>query len=96
MPKPKILQEDQSYTFRSYFEMPYEVDQVLAELGYGFVSDALELPRTDREISEIVKLRQEIETSLRLTLLSSETARREVIIAPILLRWRGFASVRFG
>lgn len=40
MPKPKILQEDQSYSFRSYFELPYEVDQVLAELGYGFVSEA--------------------------------------------------------
>ena len=85
MPKLKILQEDQSYSFRSYFEMPYQVDQVLAELGYGFVSDALELPKAERQIAEATQLQQEIEASLRLTLLSSETARREVVIAPILL-----------
>lgn len=36
MPKTKILQEGQSYTFRSYFEMPYEADEILAEFGYSF------------------------------------------------------------
>ena len=32
----KILQEGQSYTFPSYFEMPYEADEILAEFGYKF------------------------------------------------------------
>lgn len=81
----KILRENQSYTFRSYFEMPYEVDQILAELGYGFVSDTLELPRADRPIAVVDQLQQDIQDSLKLTLISSETARREVLIAPILL-----------
>ncbi len=85
MSKFKVLQEGQSYTFRSYFEMNFEVDQVLAELGYGFVSDVLSLPKTSQSLSALEPLQQEIETSLKLTLLSSETARREVIIAPILL-----------
>ncbi|WP_157453220.1 hypothetical protein [Coleofasciculus chthonoplastes] len=31
MPKTKILQEGQSYTFRSYFQMPYEAEDILAE-----------------------------------------------------------------
>jgi hypothetical protein len=35
MSKRKILQEDQSYTFRSYFELPYEADDILAELNYS-------------------------------------------------------------
>jgi hypothetical protein len=85
MSKLKILQEGQSYTFRSYFEMPYEVDQILAELGYGFVTDTLALPRADRPIAAFAQLQQDIQDSLKLTLISSETARREVIIAPILL-----------
>lgn len=85
MSKPKILQENQSYTFRSYFEMSYEVDQILAELGYGFVSDTLELPKANRPIAAFSQLQQDIQDSLKLTLISSETARREVIVAPILL-----------
>jgi hypothetical protein len=85
MTKLKILQEGQSYTFCSYFEMPYEVDQILAELGYRFVSDLLDLPKTNRSLVQFAQLRQDIQDTLKLTLLSSETSRREVIIAPILL-----------
>ena len=85
MAKFKILQEDQSYTFRSYFEMTYEVDQILAELGYGFTSDVLELPKTGKSLTPFNQLEQDIQDSLKLIILSSETARREVIIAPILL-----------
>jgi hypothetical protein len=85
MAKPKILQEDQSYTFRSYFEMTYEVDQILTELGYQYVSDQLELPQTTQSLTLLHPLQQQIQDTLKLTLLSSETARREVIIAPILL-----------
>ena len=36
MSKIKILQEDSSYTFQSYFELPYEADDILAELNYLF------------------------------------------------------------
>lgn len=85
MTRLKILQAGQSYTFRSYFEMPYEVDQILAELGYSFVSDLLDLPKTKHSLAQFVQLQQDIQDSLKLTLLSSETSRREVIIAPILL-----------
>jgi hypothetical protein len=65
--------------------MSYEVDQILAELGYSFVSDTLELPKTNRQIATFYQLQQDIQDSLKLTLISSETARREVIVAPILL-----------
>ena len=85
MTKLKILKENESYIFRSYFDMPYEVDQILAELGYEFVSDFLELPKTERSLSTFNQLHQDIQNTLKLTLLSSETARREVIVTPILL-----------
>lgn len=48
MARRRILKEGQSYTFRSYFEMPYEADEILAELGYALVRTRLELPRTNR------------------------------------------------
>lgn len=85
MPRLNILQEKQSYTFRSYFEMPHEVDQILREFGYRFTTDFLDMPKTKQSLASFDRLKQEIQASLKLTLLSSEAARREVIIAPILL-----------
>lgn len=46
MPKSNFLQADQSYTFRSYFEMPYEADEILGEFGYILTRQHLNLPQT--------------------------------------------------
>jgi hypothetical protein len=85
MPKPPILQENQSYTFRSYFEMPYEPDEILAEFHYSQSKSRLSLPRTTRQLARLQELQQRIEDSLSLVSLSSETARRETLVAPVLL-----------
>ena len=87
---PSILNAGESYTFRSYFDMSYDIDKILAEFGYAFCTDRLVLPRTSRDISPLLQLKQEIETNLKLTILSSEISRREAVIAPIL-----FAVARF-
>ncbi|MEB3341162.1 hypothetical protein [Okeania sp.] len=50
MTKIKILQEDKSYTFRSYFELPYEADEILAELNYSLVKSRLSLPKTTKKL----------------------------------------------
>lgn len=85
MTRRRILQEGQSYTFRSYFEMTYEADEILAELGYALIRASLELPRTNRQLERVAELRQRINESLPLVSLSSETARRETLVAPVLL-----------
>ncbi|KYC38730.1 hypothetical protein WA1_36805 [Scytonema hofmannii PCC 7110] len=85
MARRRILQEGQAYTFCSYFEMPYEADEILAELGYALRKTRLELPRTNRQLERLAELRQRIEESLPLISLSSETARRETLVAPALL-----------
>lgn len=85
MTRKKILSENQSYTFRSYFEMPYEPDEILAELGYSLIRKHLTLPRSDRHLQRLEELKQRIEESLPLVSLSSETARRETLVAPTLL-----------
>ena len=85
MTRRRILQENQSYTFRSYFEMPYEADEILAELGYALLRKRLDLPRSYRELERLEELRQRINESLPLVSLSSETARRETLVAPALL-----------
>ncbi|MBP0022047.1 MAG: hypothetical protein J7647_31380 [Cyanobacteria bacterium SBLK] len=81
----KILQEDRSYTFRSYFELPYETDEILAEFSYTLLKTELTLPQSDREIEPLQPLKQKLKTFLSFVNLSNETARRETLVAPILL-----------
>ncbi len=92
MSKPKILQEGQSYTFRSYFEMPYEADEILAELGYTFRKARLQLPKSDRLLTQLPELKQRLEDTLLLIGLSSEAARREALVFPVLLEVARFCQ----
>ena len=85
MSKHSILQENQSYTFRSYFELPYETEDILAEFDYKFLRARLSLPKSSRQLERLPELRQRIEETLPLVSLSSEAARREILIAPVLL-----------
>ena len=85
MSKHSILQENQSYTFRSYFELPYETEDILAEFDYEFKRARLSLPKSSRQLEHLPELRQRIEETLPLVSLSSEAARREILIAPVLL-----------
>jgi hypothetical protein len=85
MIKRKILQEGREYTFRSYFELPYETDEILAEFDYSLVKAELSLPHTSRELEETESLKQRIRATLPFLSLSSETARRESLVSPVLL-----------
>lgn len=85
MLKTNVLQEGQSYTFGSYFEMPYEADEILAAFGYTFATARLHLPVSTRQVDRLASLQQQIEEVLPLIRLSSETARREALVAPVLL-----------
>ncbi|OCQ98501.1 hypothetical protein BCD67_08045 [Oscillatoriales cyanobacterium USR001] len=85
MIKRKILQEGREYSFRSYFELPYETDEILAEFDYSLVKVELSLPHTARELGEIESLKQRIRATLPFLSLSSEVARRESLVSPILL-----------
>ncbi|MEO0769033.1 MAG: hypothetical protein AAFY72_06310, partial [Cyanobacteria bacterium J06649_4] len=54
MSQTSLLEEGRSYTFRSYFEMPYETDEILAAFGIAYSLQELELPK--RSVSkEIVE-----------------------------------------
>jgi hypothetical protein len=82
----KILQPDASYTFRSYFELSNDTDEILAEFDYKLIKKRLQLPRTKRELSGLAELKQNLENVLPYVPLTSETARREILVAPVLSR----------
>ncbi|MBT9316107.1 hypothetical protein [Leptothoe spongobia] len=75
---------DTNYTFRSYFELPHDTDEILAEFGYGYAQGRIKLPRTTAELSELDALKRRIERVLPHVQLTSEVAKREVLVAPIL------------
>ncbi|MEC4984985.1 MAG: hypothetical protein SAK42_12865, partial [Oscillatoria sp. PMC 1076.18] len=85
MSKLNLLQENRSYTFDCYFELPYEADDILAEFNYSLVKTDLSLPETTINLDKVAELKQKIREILPLVSLSSETARRETLVAPILL-----------
>ncbi len=79
-----ILQKDASYTFRSYFELSNDTDEIVGELGYRYAQERIALPRTKAELTELVALKRRIERVLPHVQLTSEAAKREVLVAPIL------------
>lgn len=85
MSKRKILQADQSYSFRSYFELPYEADDILAELNYSLQKADLSLPKTSEQLEYVPELKQRIRDILPFISLSNETARRETLVSPVML-----------
>jgi hypothetical protein len=85
MTKQKILQEGQSYSFCSYFELPYDIEEILAELGYSFIKKEINLPKTDNPLKNIAELKDKIIFFLPLVSLNNETARRETLVSPLLL-----------
>lgn len=79
-----ILQKDAIYTFRSYFELSNDTDEIVTELGYGYAQERIVLPRSERALPELAALKRRIERVLPHVQLTSEVAKREVLVAPIL------------
>lgn len=82
----KILEKDASYTFRSYFELPNDTDEILAEFGYSYTQARLNLPKTEQLLTGLDTLKAQIEEALPHVQLTSESAKREILVAPVLTR----------
>lgn len=79
-----ILKKDKSYTFSDYFELSYPTEDIVAELGYQYQFTKLTLPLGMVNHS-LEKLQTMFYEKLPYVSLNSETAKREMIVAPILL-----------
>jgi hypothetical protein len=84
--RPPILNPNETYTFHSYFLMRFAPADILRELGASLTKKTINLPiATLATPSRIQDLRQRLEQAIPRVSLTSEAARREVLIAPILL-----------
>lgn len=82
----KLLDKDANYTYRSYFELPFDTDEILAEFGYSYTQARLNLTRNQKELTGLDQLKAQIEETLPYVQLTSESAKREVLVAPVLTR----------
>jgi len=81
----KLLDAEKSYSFRAFFEMARETDEILAEFGVDFKIDDISLRRAEVAPSITAPLKAQLTDRLKRVQLTSEMARREVLVSPILL-----------
>lgn len=91
---PSVIQPDQAYTFADYFKLNYDTEDVLAYFGYSFQPQSLQLPRSLSPLDRLEDLRQRLEESLPYLSLTNEMARREFLIAPVLMELIHYTHVR--
>ncbi|NER01041.1 MAG: hypothetical protein F6K30_30850 [Cyanothece sp. SIO2G6] len=85
MPRPAILDKNQSYTFSKYFELTADPEDIFAELDATLQKRALQLPARSDPLDFLPDLETRLLQTLELVDLTSEMARRETLIAPVLL-----------
>ncbi len=86
MSRPPILKPGESYTFRNYFELAFNPEDILAEFDCSLSRASLDFSKYQNiSVNNVVELKQKLTNNLTIVDLTSETARREILIAPILL-----------
>ena len=85
MGKTPVIEPNQSYTFADYFKLNSEPEEILEYFGYRFQSESLTLPTTQAKLERLADLKARLEESLPYISLTSETARREFLIAPVIM-----------
>lgn len=83
--KKTILEENKSYSFSDYFKLPYSTRDIVAEFGYGFSLERLDLPKKQHKPFDCERLKSTFYKKLPHISLNSEAAKREFFVSPLLL-----------
>jgi hypothetical protein len=78
-----LLDPNQSYTFSRYFDLGFEASELAQEFGYKLTRKTLNLPQFPGELDRLQELRDRIEEVLPFVPLTSELARREILISRV-------------
>ncbi len=83
--RPPILPDDASYTFADYFRLHIDIEALLTHFGYTYQVANYSLPRSARSLERLDDLRARLEESLPYVSFNNDIARREFLIAPVLM-----------
>jgi len=78
-----ILEPNRTYTFSQYFDLNVDVFDLMVELGYELERCQLQLPQFSGTLAQLVDLKHRLDDVMPLVDLVNESARREILIAPI-------------
>jgi hypothetical protein len=85
MVKSQIIDVDQSYSFADYFRLNFAPQDILAHFNVCLRRQLLQLPQYTGPLDRLTELHNRITESLPRLSLTSEMARREFLIAPVLI-----------
>ena len=79
-----LLNPTQTYTFSKYFELRFESGELAEELGYTLHRQEIQFSTFAGELSFLTDLQQRLKDVLPYVALTSELAKREILIAPVI------------
>ncbi len=86
MKRKSIFKDGKKYTFSDYFDLKNPTDEIVSEFGYSYEMAVIALPKcTDYDQNIVKNLNDTFYTVFPRIPLTSETAKREFLIAPLLL-----------
>lgn len=85
MPKAIIIEPDKAYTFADYVKLNFAPQDILGYFNVSLERRALNLSRYPGPLDRLTDLKARIQESLPRLSLTSEMARREFLIAPVLM-----------
>jgi hypothetical protein len=83
-----------SLSFADYFRLNLATEDVAQHFGYSYASAVMSLPRSASAIPWMADLHERLTQSLPFVSLTSEAARREFLIAPILIDLARYVQVK--
>lgn len=83
--KRPVISEDASYTFSDFFKLDAEREEILAYFGYSYQVQDCTLPQAELKADSLSELKERLTKSFFHLSLTSEMARREFLMAPVLL-----------
>jgi hypothetical protein len=90
----QTIELPQSCYFSDYFKFNYYPQEILAYFGYTWQVAKLVLPRTQQTLPSLKNLQERIERNLLRITFDSELARREFLIAPVLMEAMDYVDVQ--
>jgi hypothetical protein len=85
MPKLPIIQPDRAYSFADYFKLNFAPQDILSYFNVSLDRQLLTSPSCSGKLARLADLKSRILESLPRISLNSEMARREFLIAPVLM-----------
>ena len=79
-----LLSPAQSYTFSKYFELRFESSELAEEFGYTLRRQEIQFSPFKGALPFIAELKRRIQDVLPHVALTSELAKREILIAPVI------------